>query len=63
MAERREQKQKAQFSQSEREELQKAFDAGMNSIAKGKLPLIKEVSHKLQRSEEEIRVRINFNWK
>ena len=46
-------KQKTEFSQSEREELEKAFDAGMDSVSKGKLHLIQELSQKLHRNERE----------
>ena len=49
-------KQKAEFRQEEKEELEKAFDAGMNGVSKGKLPLIQEIAGKLQRDEQEIKV-------
>ena len=51
-------RQKAEFSQSEREDLKKAFDAGMDSVSKGKLHLIQELSQKLQRNEQEVKVSI-----
>ena len=55
-------KQKAEFSQTEREELEKAFDAGMDSVSKEKLHLIQELSQKLQRNEHEIKVSIQALW-
>ena len=49
-------KRKAEFSQSERDALKEAFDAGMDGVSKGKLHLVQELSQKLDRNEQEIKV-------
>ena len=44
------------FIVEERGELERAYDAGMNSVSREKLPLIQEMAAKLQKDEQEIKV-------
>ena len=49
-------KRKAEFSQEEKEELKKAYDAGMNSVSRNKCEFIEEVARKLGRDDQIIKV-------
>ena len=44
----------------EREILEKAYDAGMNSVSKEKLSLIQEAATNIKKDEQEIKVFINI---
>ncbi len=46
---------KVEFS-DEKEELLKAFEGGMNSVSKDRLPKIQELARALQKEENEIKV-------
>ena len=49
-------KPKVAFTIEERGELERAYDAGMNSVSREKPPLIQEMAAKLQKDEQEIKV-------
>ncbi len=49
-------KAKVEFSDEEKEELLKAFEGGMNSVSKDRLPKIQELARALQKEENEIKV-------
>ena len=46
---------KGEFSQSERDALKEAFDAGIDGVSKGKLHLVQELSQKLDRNERRLK--------
>ena len=48
------------FTAKEREVLEKAYDAGMNSVSKEKVSLIQEAAARIQKDEQEIKVFINI---
>ena len=54
-------KPKVSFTEEEQDMLVKAYDDGMNSVSKGKLPLIQDVAAKLEKSEQEITIAICDN--
>ena len=49
-------KAKVEFSEEERKELVKAFDNGMNTVSKGRLPLIQDLARRFKKYEKEIKV-------
>ncbi len=49
--------QKSEFSDEEKEELLKAFEGGMNSVSKDRLPKIQELARALQKEEKRMRSR------
>ena len=51
-------KKKAIFDPTEREELVKAFDGGLNSVSKANLPLIQQLATKLHKDEKEIKASV-----
>ena len=53
-------KPKVVFTAKEREVLEKAYDAGMNSVSKEKVSLIQEAAARIQKDEQEIKVFINI---
>ena len=49
-------KAKVEFSEEERKELVKAFDDGMNTVSKDRLPLIQDLARRFKKDEKEIKV-------
>ena len=46
------------FTDEDKVELRKAYDEGMNSARKDKLPQIQQLAKKLKRDEQDIKVRL-----